>query len=88
MLKFITNAIAGKSLPVYGNGLNVREWIYVADNCRWVDPVCRKDDICEIAISGVTPKRRISKSPRRSTMPSVLTAAHSLCNNWRHSVPE
>ncbi|WP_324759558.1 dTDP-glucose 4,6-dehydratase [Haloarcula montana] len=32
--KFITRATAGQSLPVYGDGSNVREWIYVADNCR------------------------------------------------------
>lgn len=32
--KFLTNAAEGKSLPVYGNGTNVREWIYVEDNCR------------------------------------------------------
>ncbi|MFC4990218.1 dTDP-glucose 4,6-dehydratase [Saliphagus infecundisoli] len=32
--KFITNAAAGKDLPVYGDGSNVREWIYVEDNCR------------------------------------------------------
>jgi dTDP-glucose 4,6-dehydratase len=32
--KFLTNAAQGKSLPVYGDGTNVREWIYVKDNCR------------------------------------------------------
>ena len=32
--KFLTNAAEGKSLPVYGDGTNVREWIYVEDNCR------------------------------------------------------
>jgi dTDP-glucose 4,6-dehydratase len=30
---FITNAFDGKSLPVYGDGLNVRDWLYVEDNC-------------------------------------------------------
>ncbi|CAG9175608.1 dTDP-glucose 4,6-dehydratase [Cupriavidus laharis] len=29
----ITNALAGKSLPVYGDGLNVRDWLYVGDHC-------------------------------------------------------
>lgn len=32
--KFVTNAAAGESLPVYGDGSNVREWLYVTDNCR------------------------------------------------------
>ncbi|AMK11576.1 dTDP-glucose 4,6-dehydratase [Pseudodesulfovibrio indicus] len=31
------NAKAGKSLPVYGDGLNVRDWIYVDDHCRGVE---------------------------------------------------
>lgn len=29
----ITNAIAGKPIPVYGDGLNVRDWLFVADHC-------------------------------------------------------
>jgi dTDP-glucose 4,6-dehydratase len=32
--KFVTRAANGDSLPVYGDGTNVREWIYVEDNCR------------------------------------------------------
>lgn len=32
--KFITRAAAGEELPVYGDGSNVREWMYVEDNCR------------------------------------------------------
>jgi dTDP-glucose 4,6-dehydratase len=34
--KFVTNAAAGESLPLYGDGTNVREWTYVEDNCRAV----------------------------------------------------
>ncbi len=30
----ITNAVNGKSLPVYGDGLNVRDWLYVGDHCK------------------------------------------------------
>jgi dTDP-glucose 4,6-dehydratase len=40
--KFIQNAAAGKELPVYGDGSNVREWIYVEDNCRALDIVLRE----------------------------------------------
>ena len=32
--KFIIRANAGEKLPVYGDGTNVREWMYVEDNCR------------------------------------------------------
>jgi dTDP-glucose 4,6-dehydratase len=33
---FIANAQAGQSLPVYGQGLNVRDWIHVEDHCRGI----------------------------------------------------
>jgi dTDP-glucose 4,6-dehydratase len=39
---FVTNALEGKSLPLYGKGTNVRDWLYVDDNCRAVDIVMRK----------------------------------------------
>lgn len=38
---FVTNALEGKSLPLYGKGTNVRDWLYVDDNCRAVDIVMR-----------------------------------------------
>lgn len=34
---FITNLIEGKKVPVYGEGLNVREWIYTHDHCTAID---------------------------------------------------
>ena len=38
----ITNALKDKDLPVYGDGMNVRDWIHVVDHCRAVDTVLRK----------------------------------------------
>lgn len=38
----ITNALEDKPLPVYGDGMNVRDWIYVEDNCRAIDLVLHK----------------------------------------------
>jgi dTDP-glucose 4,6-dehydratase len=38
----IANALEGKALPVYGDGMQVRDWIYVTDHCRAVDLVLRK----------------------------------------------
>lgn len=35
----ITNALENKQLPVYGDGLNVRDWIHVQDHCRAIDMV-------------------------------------------------
>ena len=38
---FITNLIEGKKVPLYGDGMNVRDWIYVEDHCRGIDLVLR-----------------------------------------------
>lgn len=35
----ISNALEGKELPVYGDGLNVRDWLHVLDHCRGIDAV-------------------------------------------------
>jgi dTDP-glucose 4,6-dehydratase len=45
---FITNAIEGKPLPLYGDGRNVRDWIYVEDNCRAIETVGRRGKIGEV----------------------------------------
>jgi dTDP-glucose 4,6-dehydratase len=44
----VTNALEGKKLPVYGKGLNVRDWLYVEDNCRGIDTVLRKGQPGEV----------------------------------------
>ena len=44
----IANALADKPLPVYGDGLHVRDWIYVEDHCRAIDLVLRKGQAGEI----------------------------------------
>ena len=38
----IANALADKPLPVYGEGLNVRDWLYVEDHCTAIDLILRK----------------------------------------------
>lgn len=45
---FISNALADQSLPVYGTGLNVRDWIHVLDHCRGIDAALRRGRIGEI----------------------------------------
>ncbi len=44
----ITKAKAGESLPVYGDGQNVRDWIFVKDHCRGVDLTLRKGKAGEV----------------------------------------
>jgi dTDP-glucose 4,6-dehydratase len=34
---FILNALSGKPLPIYGDGMNVRDWLYVEDHCRGIE---------------------------------------------------
>jgi dTDP-glucose 4,6-dehydratase len=38
----ITNVLENKSIPIYGDGLNVRDWIYVEDHCRALELVIQK----------------------------------------------
>jgi dTDP-glucose 4,6-dehydratase len=38
---FVTNAIDGIPVPVYGDGMNVRDWLFVTDNCKGIDLVLR-----------------------------------------------
>jgi len=40
--KIIEHAINNKAIPIYGNGLNVRDWIHVLDHCRAVDTIIQK----------------------------------------------
>ncbi|MBS3176608.1 dTDP-glucose 4,6-dehydratase [Candidatus Woesearchaeota archaeon] len=44
---FITNLIEGRKVPVYGKGLNIRDWIHVIDHCRAIDLILRKGKIGE-----------------------------------------
>ena len=44
----IINALSGKELPVYGEGLNVRDWLYVTDHCKAIDMIVEKGRIGEV----------------------------------------
>ncbi|MCP5029905.1 MAG: dTDP-glucose 4,6-dehydratase [Actinomycetia bacterium] len=45
---FVTNLLEGRKVPLYGDGLNIRDWCFVADNCAGVDVVLRHGEIGEI----------------------------------------
>lgn len=56
----ISNAIGNKPVPVYGDGLNVRDWIFVLDHCRAVDVVFQKGRAGEVYnIGGKNEQRNI-----------------------------
>ena len=44
----IINALADKKLPVYGDGKNVRDWLYVEDHCRAIDLILQKGRVGEV----------------------------------------
>ncbi|MBO9518978.1 MAG: dTDP-glucose 4,6-dehydratase [Porphyrobacter sp.] len=44
---FIINCLTGKDLPIYGDGMNVRDWLHVEDHCRGIDLVLEKGRIGE-----------------------------------------
>ena len=44
----IVNALAGKPLPIYGDGLNVRDWLYVSDHCAAIRTVLAKGRLGEV----------------------------------------
>ena len=44
----IINALSDKKLPVYGDGKNVRDWLYVEDHCRAIDRILQKGRVGEV----------------------------------------
>ena len=66
----ITNALEGKRLPVYGDGMNERDWIYVEDHCRALDRVLREGrpgGVYNIGYGEPTPNLSIIRSLLRIT---------------------
>lgn len=54
------NAIEDKTLPVYGNGINIRDWLYVEDHCRAIDFIIHKGISGEVYnVGGNNEKRNI-----------------------------
>ena len=45
---FISKLLKGEKVPVYGDGLNVRDWLYVYDHCEAIDTVLHKGKIGEV----------------------------------------
>lgn len=45
---FVTTLLEGGKVPLYGDGLNVRDWLFVRDNCTGVDTVLRNGNVGEV----------------------------------------
>src|ERR1035437_2808372 len=51
----ITNLLEGKKVPIYGDGLYVRDWLYVEDHCRAIDLILEKGKLGETyCVGGLT----------------------------------
>lgn len=56
----ITNVLEGKPVPVYGDGLQVRDWLYVEDHCRAIDLIIHRGTIGETyCIGGASERENI-----------------------------
>jgi dTDP-glucose 4,6-dehydratase len=62
---FVTNALEGKPLPLYGKGTNVRDWLHVEDNCGAIELVARRGAIGEAYNIGANDERRNIDIARR-----------------------
>jgi dTDP-glucose 4,6-dehydratase len=72
----ISNAIEGKALPIYGDGLHVRDWIHVEDHCRALDLVLHHGRAGEIYnIGGESERTNLSVA---ETILDHLGKPHSL----------
>lgn len=72
----ITRALKGEKLPIYGQGENVRDWLYVEDHCRAIDVILEKGKVGEIYnVGGHNEKQNLEVVKR---ILSVLGKSESL----------
>lgn len=89
---FITNLMEGKKVPVYGDGSNVRDWIYVIDNCEAIDFVSKNGEIGEIYnIGGGNEKEnieitRLILKEMGKDKSSIGYVKDRLGHDWRYSL--
>ena len=90
--RLITNALRGKPLPIYGSGNNVRDWIYVQDNCRAIHSVLGKGEKGQIYnIAGGNEKKNIDIAKeilRTLSLPDTMIeyVADRLGHDFRYSL--
>lgn len=71
----ISNALENKSVPIYGDGKNVRDWIYVYDHCTAIDAIVTKGECGVYNVGGHNEKDNISLVKR---VLDLLGKPHSL----------
>ena len=60
---FVTNALDGEPLPLYGDGKQVRDWLFVEDHCAGIELVLREGGPGRSTTSAAEPSARTSRSP-------------------------
>jgi len=75
---FITNAMEDKDLPLYGDGLNVRSWVFVEDHCRALLAVAEKGQAGEVYNIGCLPEAEISNIEMTKKILNILGKPESL----------
>lgn len=75
--KIISNALSEKNIPIYGDGKNVRDWLYVLDHCKAIDLISIRASPVKLIISAdIT-----SATTCRLSMPSVPFWTRSVRRN-------
>lgn len=75
---FITNALEGKRLPLYGDGMNVRSWIYVGDHCEALLAVAERAKAGEVYNVGGTPDGELPNIEVTKKVLAILGKPESL----------
>ncbi len=73
---FISNALKDKKMPLYADGMNMRDWIFVEDNCDAIDLVMHKGKVGEIYNIGAG--REITNLELTHTLLDILGKSESL----------
>ena len=64
---FVTNALDGEPLPLYGDGRQVRDWLYVEDHCAGIELALREGAAGEVYNIGGGEEARTSRSSSASS---------------------
>jgi len=73
----VTNLLQGKKIPLYGDGLHVRDWLYVEDHCRAIDLVLKKGKIGQTYCIG-----GLSKDVNNLTVAKKITKLLGKDESW------
>lgn len=90
--RMTTRGLAGKTLPIYGDGENVRDWLYVMDNCRAIDLVMHRGRAGEVYNIGGHNERsnnqivRLICSELGISEDRIEYVADRLGHDWRYAV--